>query len=575
MPLFAQSPQAVVYYQQAETLFEQDKDTEALALLHKAIGDSPQYEQAILLRARCYVEMEQTERAIQDFKVLTRLSPKNSYYWLEKGTFLQQIGDYDNAENDYLEAYNLDSTKIEVLNALGELYQVTELYKDALKFLNKAVAIDSKTHETHYTRAWVYYETKRNDLALADIKVCEGLKKDDANTLRLKALCFLKQKKYEEVFKIFDGFADKKIKFVEEDFLYWGMAYYDKGDYKNALFYLEAPETPTLPDLPYYIGKAYFKQGNYKKSLEKLDSTLLMLKTKDVASMEGELSAPVYYDRAIVHQKVGKAKEANADLLQACYLTPEIAAQKDYDGESISLLGDALALLKPIKNTIDSICLKGYQDRAEALVLSGDVNRAWAEVKKCEDLDSLHARNAWLRAKIYIITGKYTEGLKELNKSEALPKGSSIEEIAYLRAIAYQELGEMPKAKQAIETAMKQNPQADIYKSLWADIAYESNNYTEATEAINQAIKSQPQNLGYYIQRAIYLQATANYEPAIKDCNKVIEAEPDNAEAYYQRGLAYKATKRYKEALADFQKVQQYAHNDAEINDLIRDVTGK
>lgn len=573
--LFAQSPQAVAQYQQAQTLFEQKKDTEALELLNKAIGDSPQYEEAILARGRYYAEANQTDRAMQDFSILTRLSPQNINYWLVRGSFLQELGNYDQAENDFLEAFNRDSTKIETINALGGLYFAADLMQDAIKFLDKAILLDNKNYDAHYTRAWVQYELKKIDLALADIKFCEETKKEDANTQRLKALCFLKKKKYDEALQIFNTLLDKKTKLIEEDFLYWGMIYYEKEDYKNALYYLSAPETPTLPDIPYYLGKTYFKLNEVAKANQKLDSTLILLKADNEQGTETELSAPVYYDRAIVRHKAGRIKEAGEDFLQACYLTPEIANQKDYEGNLLPLLGDALNLLKLKKSIVDSTRLKGFQDRAEALILSGDGNRAWAEIQKCETIDSTHARNAWLRAKISIILGKYTEAQQHLDKSERLTKGKSEEEIAYLRAIIYQETGESMKAKEAIGKAIKLNPQAPMYKSLLADIEYSSANTKGAIEAINEAIKAQPQNLGYCMQRAIYLQAVGNYEDAIKDCNKVLEAEPDNAEAYYQRGLAYKATKRYKEALADFQKVEQYDNEDIEIKELIREVTGK
>jgi len=573
--LSAQTPQAIAYYQQAQTAFEQNKEAEAIELLNKAIGDSPQYERALLTRANYYADNRQPSRAIEDFTLLVRIAPKNILYWVERGNVWQQEGNYDEAESDFLEAHSRDTTSIEPLNALGGLYFVADLPKDATIFLNKAVALESKNYDARYARAWVLFELKKFDLALLDLKVCEQVKKDDINTQRLKAICYLKQKKQEETIKIFEGFSVKKIKMVEEDFLYWGMAYYEKGDYKNALFYLSIPDNPASPDIYHYLAKTYFQLNDLKKASQKLDTALLMLKIADVSGVETELSAPVYYDRAIVRQKAGKRSEANTDLLMACYLTPEIVAQKDYEGNSFSLLGDALIILKPTKKTLDSTRVKGYQDRAEAFIITGNSNSAWTEVEKSNAIDSLHSRNAWLQAKIAIMLGKYPDAITYLQKATRLPKGKSEEDIAYLRAIAYQEKGDIKEAKEAIQQAIKINQNETSYKSLLANIEYSAANPKAAVDAINDAIKKEPQNLGYYLERAIYWQALANYEEAIKDCNKVLEKEADNREAYYQRGLAYRATKRYKDALTDFQKVEQYDNDDTEIKELITEMKSK
>lgn len=575
LPTYAQTPQAVAYYQKAFDLFEQDKPNEALLELNKAIVESPLYEEAILLRARYFADIDEQQKAMQDLSLLVRLAPQSVPYLLERGTYLQNIQQFDEAETDFLTALEKDTINPEVLNALASLYHTAELPQDALVYLQKILKLNPKDYQAHYTRAWVYQETKQYDLALADAKFCKEAKKDDYNVLRLEAICYIKKEKYDEALKVFEIFREKKIKLYEEDFLYWGIAYYGKKDYKNALFYLSLPEKPSFTDLYYFLGKTYFQLNDHKNALQKLDSAIILLKKLDESGSETELASPVYYDRAIVRQKAGKTKEASADLLQACYLTPEIVAQKDYEGNVIPLLGDAIALLKPKKATIDSVRLKGYQDRAESFALTGETNRAWAEIQKCDQIDSLQARNAVLRAKVALILGKNKDALTYLDKAERSPKGKADEEIAYFRALAYQELGEFVKAKEHIEKAIKINQYEASYYSTWANIEYDAANPKKALEAIEKALKMQPQNLNFVIEHAIYAQADGKYEDAIKDCNKVIEQESDNAEAYYQRGLAYRATKRYKEALTDFQKAEQYFHDEPELKELIREMKGK
>jgi tetratricopeptide (TPR) repeat protein len=375
--------------------------------------------------------------------------------------------------------------------------------------------------------------------------------------------------------KIFESFRERKVALMEEDFLYWGMAYFEKGDFKEASYYFNLPQKPIVEDLYHYAGKAYFKMNKIPEALQKLDSAIVLLRAKDGTGVETELSSPVYYDRAIVYHKAGKKRDAESDFLHACYLTPEIVAQKDYESNPISLLDDAVKLLKISKKAIDSTRLKGYQDRAETLMLSGETNRAWAEIKKCEQVDSTHSRNSLLRAKVSAILGKFADGLIYLDKAEKQPNGKSEEEIAYYRAVIYHERGESLKAKEAIDKAIKLRPTEANYLSLLASIEFDTPNIKGALEAIQKALKMQPQNLDYILERAIYQYANDNFEETIKDCNRVIEQESDNAEAFYQRGLAYRATKRYKEALLDFQKAEQYHNDEPELKELIREMKGK
>lgn len=571
----AQSPEAIAYFQQSVSLFEQNKSNEALEMLNRAIGDSPQYQEAILMRARHYADKKQFDKSLDDLSTLVQLVPTHIPYLVERGALLQRAKNFDEAETDYLKAYQEDSTNLDVLNALGDLYYEAELSQDALKYLEKAIKIDPKDFEPRYTRAWVYLETKQYDACLEDVRICETLQKDENNLLRLKALCYTRKANYKEAIKTFETLLDKKVKLVEEDFLYWGIAYYEQNAYKDALLYFSLPQKAENPDLYHYLGKTYYKLNDNKKALQKLDSALTLLKS--IEGQEYEHSAPVYYNRAIVNHRVGKLKEAEKDLLQALLLTPELIEQKNYKGEPISLLENATNILKISKTTLDETRLKGHQDRAESLILSGETNRAWAELKKCDKLDSLHARNPLLYAKISLLVGKFQDALTYLAKSENLSKGNSAEDIAYLRAIAHQEKGEFAEAKKQIQKAIEKNNKDAAYYSVLGSIEFEAANTKGAVEAINQALIMQPQNMDFYIERAIYQQNLGNFEDAIKDCNKVLadEDNKDNPEALYQRGLAYKALKKYKEALADFQKAELYNSQDEELKALIQEMKSK
>ncbi len=571
--LYAQSKEQIQKYEQAITLINQNKGSQGTALLEEIIEENPDYEEARYALSYYAMQQGKYQNALHEYQYLLRQNPKNHELYLYRGQAYLLLGLFAEAEEDYLIAYQIDSTQIDVSNALGTLYYWMELPEDAIHYFSKSILKDPKDALAYYYRALAYYENKNLDQAWADITQYNSLEPSEPDGQRLKAMILIAQNKHNSAISVFESLEkDDDMVFEEEDFFYWGQAYYFLRKYEEAKFYLELPEEPQLPMIYHYLGKVYYHLNQSDSALIKLNETILIWK-----DAQPEEIAAVYYDRAIVNSKQKNSQEAENDFLKSIYLMPEIINQKNNKGEDIPLLSNALTMLK-LENQypkLDSVLIKGYQARAERMIASGDSNRAVATCNAAINLDSLVSYNHTLKAGAYLISKSYKEALSNLNKAEKLSKGQNLAQNYYFKALLYQAQNQPDSVQIFLDKAQSIDPQkAAIYfeKTL---LHLRKNDYKEALLEINKALTLEAQNEDYLNERTnIYLELQ-NYALAIQDADAVIRQNPKAVRALYQRGLAYKATKQYQQALDDFDAILDMYPDETEVIELALEMQSK
>jgi tetratricopeptide (TPR) repeat protein len=558
-------------YQQAIKAFNEGKKKEGYEALNKSIGINPTFYDALYARSFYYRQDGELGKALNDYDLLVLLYPENPTLHLYRGQVQQELENYAEAESDFLQAYAIDSTDTDITNSLGSLYFLMELYEDALSFLNKSIALNPKDFYAFYYRSYTYYLQQKYTEALNNIQTCETSDAQDVDVQRLKAKIFLGQKQYKNAIGIFEKLQARNVDFQVEDFLDWGMAYFDQKRYQDAMFYFDLPQKHDNADLYYYLGKTRYLLNDTKKAILKLDSAIVLYHP------ESESAAKAFYDRAIVHFKTNNLKKAEIDFLKACYLMPEIWQQRDAESNRLDLLGDAYTLLKMSQKQakVDSARIRGFQDRGEALVSAGDTNRALSEVQKAILLDTLNAHSVYLKGKFNILSGRYQEGLSNLDHAQRLSKEQSLEDILYVKALAYNALKNYAEAKKHILRAIEINAKEASYWNDLAAIEYNAGEFRNALLHSNAALERDKENLNYYNDRALYHWANQEFTKAINDADKVLKAESDNLAAYYHRGLAYKGLQKYSEAIEDFNQILKAFPDEAEVLTLRKECMKK
>jgi tetratricopeptide (TPR) repeat protein len=208
--VFAQSPKK--YFEAAEKFLEGKNYKEALTNYSKALELDPKYEKAYIARASLYEKQNQKSEALEDYKRLQAMAPKDKENYYNAGRLLVDLKKYPEADLMFSKALERDkgyseaiTDKIKVLHILGNYAQgliITQMglddKKDHISYYNHAVMLDSLKN---YAEAEKFYKNSKNDeskfipayfgLALVQVKLnkntdalktCEeGLAKDPNN----------------------------------------------------------------------------------------------------------------------------------------------------------------------------------------------------------------------------------------------------------------------------------------------------------------------------------------------------------------------------------------------------------
>ncbi len=95
----------------------------------------------------------------------------------------------------------------------------------------------------------------------------------------------------------------------------------------------------------------------------------------------------------------------------------------------------------------------------------------------------------------------------------------------YERAAAFQELGNISEAYQAIQKALEFEPEDAFYNFIQGEILNESQKYRAALISFDTAVKLKPNDTYYLCSRAAALYRLNKFKPSINDCNQAIKMD--------------------------------------------------
>lgn len=559
------------FYQQAIAHFNENNPQAGFINLDQALEIKPDFYDALYARSYYLMQEGRYREALPDYYHLIELRPQEASLYLYRGQAFFYLEYFERAEQDYLQAYALDSTHLDICNSLGSLYYILELYQDALIYLNQAVKIDQGDFFSHYYRAHTYYYLENYTLALQDLATCLTIEPDNIEAHRLKALVYIGQKKYKSAVAEYENLEKRNIDFEVDDFLHWGIAQYRLGRYDDAFFYLSLPEEHKSVEIYHQQGKAKYAMNESNEALIYFNKALDLLDSLD------ESSAAILYDRAVVKHRLRDVEGAKKDFFFANYLMPEIAQQLDYEGKKIELLANAFILLKidQQQTILDSVHLKGYQHRAEAFSSSGETYFAIQEAQKALALDSSNSYTYTIFATIAAMNGQYDEALAYIDQALRLPKAQTKERNIYIQSLVYMQQKRYNDALESLNQAIALAPRRAALYSDRSYVEHVLGNTNRALIDINRAIELSPDELAYYNDRAYYNLSLKAPQKVIEDANFVLGRDAENVVAFYNRGLAYKELKAFEKAESDFLKVLQLMPEDEEVRELLAEVQGK
>jgi eukaryotic-like serine/threonine-protein kinase len=151
---FYQSPQ--LWNCKALTLYSLDRYDSAVQAYDQAIKIAPKDVWLWNNRGEAYTRLEQTDKAIFDFKRAVDLAPPKSFVpWNNLGKLYYQQGDYAQAMEAYKQALIVKADYIPALIGVGNVHKSTGLYDEAVESYDQALAINLNYDEAWYGKGSV------------------------------------------------------------------------------------------------------------------------------------------------------------------------------------------------------------------------------------------------------------------------------------------------------------------------------------------------------------------------------------------------------------------------------------
>ena len=159
----------------------------------------------------------------------------------------------------------------------------------------------------------------------------------------------------------------------------------------------------------------------------------------------------------------------------------------------------------------------------------------------------------------YIEEGQYEKAIFTLNA--ALNENPENLEYLKLRAIAYENIGEIEYAISDFSTVIAKEPSANHYWTF-ARLYGRNNYFTEGVELLNEALTHYPENKELISLLANTLFFTGDYAEALPWLTKAIELDPTEPLNYLGRGKCYYRLYELEAANADYKRAIQLGITD-------------
>ncbi|MGC1240061.1 MAG: tetratricopeptide repeat protein [Chryseosolibacter sp.] len=351
-------------YEEAERAYNEDKYTEALALLDECLKHFPGYFEAYSLRGSVKEVLKDNDGALTDYSIYLEQFPDNLPVLLSRAILRFRIGFYDQAKADFNRLLTMNPTETNtvfyrqnmsvgdrnpvmtpesghrsyIYNYLGLTASKSKNYKAAIAYYDSALALNSQEAD-YFVNRGLSKEAMSDSTAEADYE--KALKLNYGHTLARHNLTALKAKKGQTI-----TYEDRLTETIERDstmlypYLERAVQRFEGGYYKGAVEdYTKAldidPDDAQIwlgrglarEKLKDYEGafsdytkaidlredffKAWINRGNVLFKLERYSDAI---EDFNVALIYQSDYAPAVYNRAMAKVKMKNKTEACADI---------------------------------------------------------------------------------------------------------------------------------------------------------------------------------------------------------------------------------------------------------------------
>ncbi|MBS0540680.1 MAG: tetratricopeptide repeat protein [Proteobacteria bacterium] len=482
-----------------------------------------------------YTKKDNNEGAISDFNAAIKINRREVAAWKNRGLVYKRKGDLDQAISDFTEALNILGNGAGMSPITG---QPAPAGANASYF--KAVADTTEAADTYYQRGLVYLDKGGKnrqqaiplfDKAIADFNQAIKLNPTAAAHYVGRASAFM----YKEEFKPAIADFTEAIRLSPGDeytFLHRGIAYHSVNEPDNAISdYSEAHRINPLDVAP-LINRGivyYSKKGLYDKAIADFTEAL-EIDPKEVNAL---------INRGISYREKNDPDKAIIDFSEALRLG--------------MLTGDVLQFGSKDPEAVRHWAQVAHArfQRGTAYVTKKEYDLALADFNESIRLNPLEARAFVSRGGIYLFRNDIQKAIADFTEGIRLDPNYA---FAYFqRGFAYHSLDEADKAIADYTTSIELDPKY-ITSYLNRGIVYytRKGNFDAAIADFTKALQLGPDNINGLMHRGVAFGANGEFDKGFADLNRAIEVAPDFGLAYYYRAVLYALRGNADRALADY-----------------------
>lgn len=300
--------------ERATTLFYVAKYQQAMNEVNRALSLDAKFAHAYYIRGNINWALKRGANAFADLNKALSIEENGGWYHF-RGAMYEVNRDYRAALNDQIKADKLLPDQPDIKYSISRLYQDLLEPKQALRYINEAIKLDSKNSEYYDHRSAIYRTMMEYELATADdSRSIEFSKKPPINALINRIRFNRFNKKFDLALKdqnrIISYFPNRVGLKEGRALIYLERADFTHSlaDYQHAKEDLDAVIAKFPNDHNFeFRAKANLKLGNLKAALADINQAIV--KQPGMSS---------YYQlRADIHKSMGKTNEARKDLAAA------------------------------------------------------------------------------------------------------------------------------------------------------------------------------------------------------------------------------------------------------------------
>jgi tetratricopeptide (TPR) repeat protein len=330
-------------------------------------------------------------------------------YYFDKGDYEKALEYFEKAADDA----SLSNAEISDLKfKTGYAYFTKKKYASAKPYFKEVKAVDKSPnyHQANYYYGLIMFFERNYNEALSAFKVAEQSKQYAAVIPYSNCQLLFAQKKYDEVIKYATPLAnDTKLKNLTEINQLIGQSYFEKGDYKAALPFLEkyVSTTSKVTEKDFYqVGFTQYKTGAYKQATQNFEQ---------LHTQKNELGQNALYHLGDCYLKTNNLPYARNAFKEASGMSysPTIQQTSLFNYAKIAYqMGDDQLALTALKSVPDN---SPYH--AEANDLIADILGKMTDYQSAIDFIG-KMDNPTAKQRAALQRAHYNRGVQQYNKGE-------------------------------------------------------------------------------------------------------------------------------------------------------------